>query len=360
MDRRRFLHSRRSAPPCRARLLRQPAPRPRSPVPRALLSGRRRAWARATSRAAPDGTIWFNGQRNGTLGRLDPRDGSYKLINLGPGAAPARRHHRPRRRALDHRRRAERHRPRRSRRPQGDAVQAAGKARPTPTSTPACSTRAASTGSPARAASTAGSIRSPATCRSGTRRAAAAPYGITLTPQGRRLVRLARRQPHRQDRSRDRQRARSSSRRRTDQGARRIWSDSKGRLWVSEWNSGNVSMHDPADGSWQAWKLPGERPRTYSVYVDDKDIVWLTDFGANAIVRFDPATEKFHIVPERQAERQCPADGRPARPGLGRRIRHQPAGGDRDRGAAELIGCEARVRGLLSDAEHAPPCWLTI
>ena len=31
----------------------------------------------------------------------------------------------------------------------------------------------------------------------------------------------------------------------------------------------------------------------YAVYVDDEDIVWLTDFGANAIVRFDPATEAF-------------------------------------------------------------------
>src|ERR1700682_5149856 len=37
---------------------------------------------------APDGTIWFTGQRNGTLGRLEPRDGSFKLVNLGKGAAP--------------------------------------------------------------------------------------------------------------------------------------------------------------------------------------------------------------------------------------------------------------------------------
>src|SRR4051794_6411155 len=37
---------------------------------------------------APDGTIWFCGRRNGTLGRLDPRDGSYKLIDPGKGAAP--------------------------------------------------------------------------------------------------------------------------------------------------------------------------------------------------------------------------------------------------------------------------------
>jgi virginiamycin B lyase len=81
------------------------------------------------------------------------------------------------------------------------------------------------------------------------------------------------------------------------QGARRVWSDAKGRLWVSEWNSGNVSMHDPAANTWKTWKLPGEKPRTYSVYVDDKDIVWLTDFSANAIVRFDPAAEKFHSFP---------------------------------------------------------------
>src|SRR3954471_16727112 len=37
---------------------------------------------------APDGTIWYCGQRNGTLGRLDPRDGSFKQVDLGKGAAP--------------------------------------------------------------------------------------------------------------------------------------------------------------------------------------------------------------------------------------------------------------------------------
>src|SRR5438105_9129461 len=37
---------------------------------------------------APDGTIWYCGQRNGTLGRLDPKDGSFKQVDLGKGAAP--------------------------------------------------------------------------------------------------------------------------------------------------------------------------------------------------------------------------------------------------------------------------------
>jgi virginiamycin B lyase len=78
-----------------------------------------------------------------------------------------------------------------------------------------------------------------------------------------------------------------------DQGARRVWSDSRGRIWVSEWNSGNVSMHDPAARTWRTWKLPGARPQTYAVYVDDRDMVWLSDWGANAMVAFDPKTEKF-------------------------------------------------------------------
>jgi virginiamycin B lyase len=31
----------------------------------------------------------------------------------------------------------------------------------------------------------------------------------------------------------------------------------------------------------------------YAVYVDKNDMVWLSDFGANAIVRFDPTKEIF-------------------------------------------------------------------
>lgn len=81
------------------------------------------------------------------------------------------------------------------------------------------------------------------------------------------------------------------------QGARRVWSDSKNRIWVSEWNSGNVSAYDTLSKSWKSWKLPGERPRTYSVYVDDADKVWLTDFASNAIVHFDPLTEAFVAFP---------------------------------------------------------------
>jgi virginiamycin B lyase len=82
-----------------------------------------------------------------------------------------------------------------------------------------------------------------------------------------------------------------------DQGARRVWSDSKGRLWISEWNSGQLSRYEPTTNAWKMWKPPGERPRLYAVYVDERDIVWTSDWGANAILRFDPATERFQSFP---------------------------------------------------------------
>ena len=81
-------------------------------------------------------------------------------------------------------------------------------------------------------------------------------------------------------------------------GPRRVWSDTKGMLWVSFWHSGEVGRYDPAARTWKTWLLPGNSGSgCYSVYVDEQDKVWLTDFMTNAIVRFDPATEKFERFP---------------------------------------------------------------
>ena len=82
------------------------------------------------------------------------------------------------------------------------------------------------------------------------------------------------------------------------QGARRVWSDSKGRIWVSEWNAGKVGRYDPATKKWREWDVPGPA-QVYAVYVDDKDNVWLTDFGRSGIWRFVPATGEFTRVPLR-------------------------------------------------------------
>jgi virginiamycin B lyase len=75
-------------------------------------------------------------------------------------------------------------------------------------------------------------------------------------------------------------------------GARRVWSDSKGRLWATEWYAGKVARYDPKTRRWREWRLPGSA-QPYAVYVDRSDVVWLTDFSAGAIVRFAPATGRF-------------------------------------------------------------------
>ena len=125
------------------------------------------------------------------------------------------------------------------------------------------------------------------------------PYGITTTPAGDiYYASLAGNHIARIDRNTGKARPIDPPAR--GQGARRVWSDSTGRIWVSEWLSGQVSVYDPklaVGKAWRSWKLPGAKPQAYSVWVDEKDKVWLTNFPANAIVRFDPKTETFESFP---------------------------------------------------------------
>ena len=244
---------------------------------------------------APDGAVWYCGQRHGTLTRLDPEDGAMRPVSLGEGAAPhgvtlgpdgamwiteggqnaiAR---------LD---------------PTDDKVDliplpsqfARANLNPGAFDKDGLYWFTGQNGVYGRVDPASGKLD--AWASPGGR----GPYGITVTPKGDVwYASLAGSHIARIDRETGQ--ATQVSPPTPNQGARRVWSDSRGRLWVSEWNSGNVSVHDPADNSWQQWKLPGTRPRTYAVYVDERDKVWLTDFGANAIVRFDPETEKFTSYP---------------------------------------------------------------
>ena len=124
----------------------------------------------------------------------------------------------------------------------------------------------------------------------------AGPYGITVTPSGEvYYASLAGHHVARIDTATGR--ATPIDPPTARQGARRVWSDSTGKIWVSEWNAGQVAVLDPSTGGWREWKLPGSRPQAYAVYVDEKDRVWLSDFGANALVMFDPRTESFRSFP---------------------------------------------------------------
>lgn len=83
-----------------------------------------------------------------------------------------------------------------------------------------------------------------------------------------------------------------------NQGARRVWVDSKNKVWVSEWNSGQLSVYDSVTKEWKAWKLPGPKaPQTYAMYVDAKDGAWVSDFGNNVIINYSPSRREWTTYP---------------------------------------------------------------
>jgi virginiamycin B lyase len=53
-------------------------------------------------------------------------------------------------------------------------------------------------------------------------------------------------------------------------------------------------------------------PRVYAVYVDDKDMVWASEWGNNAMLRFDPGAEKFELfgLPRPGCRRAVPSSSR--------------------------------------------------
>lgn len=118
------------------------------------------------------------------------------------------------------------------------------------------------------------------------------PYGITATPDGR-VFYASLAGSHIAEINLETGQATPIDSPTPGQGARRVWTDSQGVVWVSEWNAGQVGRYDPRTGDWREWKLPGARPQAYAVFVDEQDVVWLSDWGSNAIVRFDPASETF-------------------------------------------------------------------
>jgi virginiamycin B lyase len=244
---------------------------------------------------APDGGVWYTGQGNGTLGLLDPATGGVEEIALGPGSAP-----------------------------HGVIVGPDGAAWVTdggqnaivrvdgethavevfalPADRPNANLNTAAFDGRGRLWFTGQNgiygVFDPATEEMTVYDAprGPGPYGITGTPSGDvYYASLAGSHIARIDL--DTGAATPIDPPTAGQGARRVWSDSRGRIWVSEWNAGQVGVYDPAASTWQEWKLPGANPQAYSVYVDERDVVWLTDFGANAIVSFEPAAEVFTQYP---------------------------------------------------------------
>ena len=240
---------------------------------------------------APDGGVWFTAQRSGHLGWFDPRNGRTELIALGAGSSPHGVIPGPDKAAWI------------TDSGLGAIVRVAWpdrsmRAFPLPEGTPYANLNTASfdgdgdlwftgqSGVVGRVVLKTGQV----TVRDAPR--GRGPYGICTTPAGEVWwCSLAGSFIARVDRRSGESIVVEPPTR--NQGARRVWSDSRGRIWVSEWLSGNLSVHDPAAKSWRQWKLPGDKPRPYAVYVDDRDQVWVSDFGGNAVFRFDPQAERF-------------------------------------------------------------------
>ena len=244
---------------------------------------------------APDGRVWYTGQRRGTLGILDPRSGEVREVALGEGSAPHGVIQGPDGAAwitdggLNAIVRYD---------PRTEQV----KAWPLPAefidsnlNTPAFDGRGriwftGQTGVYGVLDPDSGDMR---VWRDPEGRG---PYGIAATPSGDiYYVSLAGSHLARVDRESGATTIIEPPT--AGQGARRVWADSRGNLWVSEWNGGQLSRYDPATGEWRSWRPEGERPRVYAVYVDDRDRVWISDFGANAVLAFDPATERWTRYP---------------------------------------------------------------
>jgi virginiamycin B lyase len=244
--------------------------------------------------AATDGAVWYTGQNRGTLGILDPSTGEVRQVPLGTGSRPHG--------VIEG--------------PDGAAWITDGglnaivrvdtatddiKILPLPTSHPAANLNTASfdvdgtlwfTGQ----SGVYGRLRAGASqVEAFDAPSGPGPYGITATDDAVYYASLAGSHVGRID---PETAAVTRLYPPTDgQGTRRVWADSTGRVWSSQWNAGQVAVFDPADGSWQEWALPGHGARAYAVFVDDHDKVWLSDFGANAVVRFDPLTETTTSYP---------------------------------------------------------------
>ncbi|SMO47140.1 Vgb family protein [Fodinibius sediminis] len=77
---------------------------------------------------------------------------------------------------------------------------------------------------------------------------------------------------------------------------RRLAQTSDGMIWYGDYARGYIGRYNPGDGSFEEWKMPsGEQSRPYAVTVDDQDRIWLVETGVspNIFVGFDTNSKTF-------------------------------------------------------------------
>ena len=77
---------------------------------------------------------------------------------------------------------------------------------------------------------------------------------------------------------------------------RRLDVTSDGNVWYGDYADGIIGRYNPADGSITEWDMPdGAASRPYAVLADDKDRIWFSASGLNPnkLIAFDTRTEEF-------------------------------------------------------------------
>jgi len=77
---------------------------------------------------------------------------------------------------------------------------------------------------------------------------------------------------------------------------RRMEISSDDRIWYVDYAGGILGVYDPEDSSFQEWPMPsGTGARPYGMVMDHLDRVWFVETGVqpNLFVGFDPETESF-------------------------------------------------------------------
>ncbi|MEE8306431.1 MAG: carboxypeptidase regulatory-like domain-containing protein [Gammaproteobacteria bacterium] len=76
--------------------------------------------------------------------------------------------------------------------------------------------------------------------------------------------------------------------------------DSQGNVWYTSHRSPYIGKLDPATGVVTEYRVPstpGALSGTHTVWVDDNDIVWLSEGWTHKLTKFDPNTERFTQYP---------------------------------------------------------------
>ncbi len=274
---------------------------------------------------APDGTVWYTAQSQGALGILDPKTGKVTQIPLGPNAAPHGVIVGPDRAAWV---------------TEGgqnaiarvDPATKAVKLFPLPPNFPDANLNTATfdrkgilwftgqNGVYGRVDPATGKVEAWKAPKG------AGPYGITTTPNGEvwyaslagdHIVKI-------DTVSGD---ALMVPPPKPGVGPRRIWSDSKGLLWVSFWHTGEVARFDPIAKAWKVWSLPEEQGRLLRGLCrrQGQGVAHRLDRQRHRALR--SGDREVRELPEQQARRLGAPDSRPAGRTMGRGIRHRPAGG---------------------------------